>query len=251
MLIDPQTKAMKAEFKWIAGELGPARELDVFFRQVAEPVMEQKPNGPGALILTRGLRTRRSQAFARARVAIDSARFRYALLDATAWIEVGEWTQNSDDTAVAQRNRPIASLAEEAMRRHRKKIVKQGARLAKLDAQHRHKLRIRAKKLRYASEFFADVFPDARSSKRHEKFVAGLQALQETLGDLNDIAVHENLAAGIIEEQRPTLEDRRSLAKKAFAAGRLSGREGARFPQVVKKAKRAHRLFANAKPFWS
>ena len=32
MLSDPQTQEMKAEFKWIGGELAPARELDVFIK---------------------------------------------------------------------------------------------------------------------------------------------------------------------------------------------------------------------------
>src|SRR5262249_75507 len=38
MLADPQTDKRKEELKWIAGELGPARELDVFFRRVVKPV---------------------------------------------------------------------------------------------------------------------------------------------------------------------------------------------------------------------
>ena len=40
-------------------------------------------------------------------------------------------------------------------------------------------------------------------------------------------------------------------AKKAFAAGRLSGREEARVPSVLKEAERAHEDLATAKPFWS
>jgi hypothetical protein len=37
---------------------------------------------------------------------------------------------------------------------------------------------------------------------------------------------------------------------KAFAAGRLSGREEARFAAVMQDAERAYAAFAKASPFW-
>jgi hypothetical protein len=40
-------------------------------------------------------------------------------------------------------------------------------------------------------------------------------------------------------------------AKKAFAAGRLSGREEARIAAVLKEAEQAYAAFAEAKSFWS
>jgi triphosphatase len=51
MLADPQTQQMKAEFKWLTGELGPARELDVFIKQVVKPVADSKPSGAGVVVL--------------------------------------------------------------------------------------------------------------------------------------------------------------------------------------------------------
>src|SRR5260370_19831170 len=38
LLRDPQSAAIKAELKWLTGELGPARELEVLMRRVIEPV---------------------------------------------------------------------------------------------------------------------------------------------------------------------------------------------------------------------
>jgi hypothetical protein len=40
-------------------------------------------------------------------------------------------------------------------------------------------------------------------------------------------------------------------AKKAFAAGRLSGREEARIAAVLNDAERAYAAFAEARPFWT
>jgi CHAD domain-containing protein len=47
-----------------------------------------------------------------------------------------------------------------------RKVHKKGKALAQLDATSRHKLRIQAKKLRYAAEFFASLFSTKRALKR-------------------------------------------------------------------------------------
>jgi inorganic triphosphatase YgiF len=250
MLVDAQTDAMKAEFKWIAGELGPARELDVFIKRVLKPASDGKPNGPGVAVLARDLRKRREDAFARAHVAVESARFRALVLDTAAWIEAGAWTRSGDDLVRALRERPIGPAAAEELRRRRKKILKRGRELNRLDSQRRHRLRIHAKKLRYAAEFFAGAFPGKKSARRHQGFVSGLEKLQDALGDLNDIAVHEGLTERLVEASDDGGK-RRGRTSEAFAAGRLSGREEARIASVLADAKRAYGVFARARPFWS
>jgi inorganic triphosphatase YgiF len=249
MLLDPQTEERKAEFKWIMGELGPARELDVFIKGVVKPAVDGKPNGAGVRVLTRELRKKRKEAFARALAATESARFRALVLDTAAWIEAGDWTRNADDLVQILREQPVLVTAVAQLRKRWKKILKNGGRLDKLDPQRRHRLRIQAKKLRYASEFFAGVFPGKKAGSRRQDFVASLEKLQDALGDLNDIAVHENLTERIAEA--PDEKRRGGRATKAFAAGRLSGREEARIASVLKDAERAYDAFAKAKPFWS
>jgi triphosphatase len=111
-------------------------------------------------------------------------------------------------------------------------------------------MRIQAKKLRYASEFFGSAFPGKKAMRRRKGFVAGLEKLQDALGDLNDIAVHEGLSEQIVDVHDASGKQRVGRAKKAFAAGRLSGREEARIASVLKDAERAYSAFAEAKPFW-
>ena len=79
--------------KWITGELGPARELDVFIKGVVTPATAGKSQQPGVATLTRDLRRKRREAFGRARSAIESDRFRMLVLDTAAWIEAGDWTR--------------------------------------------------------------------------------------------------------------------------------------------------------------
>jgi CHAD domain-containing protein len=249
MLIDRQSGTIKNELKWITGELGPARELDVFIKGVVNPATAGKSQQPGVATLTRDLRRRRRAAFGCARSAIESDRFRALVLDIAAWIEAGDWTRNADDLARAMRDRSIATEAAAEMGRRRKKIVKRGTKLTELDPARRHRIRIQAKKLRYASEFFGVTFPGKKAARWRKKFIAALERLQDTLGDLNDISVHEGLTEQFASTQQSG-KRKPDAANKAFAAGRLSGREEGRIASVLKDAERAYASFAKARPFW-
>ena len=130
------------------------------------------------------------------------------------------------------------------MRRRWRKVRKKGKALAQLDAQSRHKLRIQVKKLRYAAEFFHSLFAVKRARKRWETFLPALERLQDGLGDLNDITVHEELIAAI------GFGRRRSSRRRAFAAGLLTGREDARVDAATAAATEAYAELTEVKPFW-
>jgi triphosphatase len=249
MLPDPQSGTVKRELKWITRELGPARELDVFIKKVM-PAIAGKSHQPGIATLTRDLRRRRREALNRSRAAIASERFRALILDSAAWIETGDWTNNADDLVRALRDQPIATAAVGEMNRRRKKILKRGARLIDLDPLHRHRIRIEAKKLRYACQFLGGIFFGKKTARQRKELLSALEQLQDTLGDLNDISVHERLT----EQLAIVLEDsgrrKQHSPNKAFAAGRLFGREEARIASVLQDAVRAYARFAKTKPFW-
>jgi CHAD domain-containing protein len=250
MLVGEQTEIMKSELKWLTGELGPARELDVFIKRVVKRAKDDHANGASLDAVAEDFAKRRLEALGRAEEAVASPRFRRLVLDAAAWIAIGDWTQNGDELCRLLRERPVVDAAAEELQRRSRKARKQGKQLAELDARHRHKLRIRAKKLRYAAEFFAGVFPSKKSARRCDKFVGKLKAMQDALGDLNDIRVHEELAGEIFKSRAGERKCDQHRAGKAFTAGRLSAREGARFASGMKHAKRAYAIFAKAAAFW-
>ena len=72
--------------------------------------------------------------------------------------------------------------------------MKKAKRIRQLDSQQRHKLRIAVKKLRYAGDFFGHLFAGRTAKKRLPLFKARLTDLQDRLGALNDIQVHQKLA---------------------------------------------------------
>jgi triphosphatase len=244
-----QTDLIKRELKWLTGEFGPAREMDVFTKRALEFVAEAGHKTHGINRMADDIIKRRNAEFARAQSAVDAARFRALTLDVATWIETGDWI----DADVAQEDpsgkRTMVAIASHQLNRRWKKLVQRGNHLAALNPQQRHKVRIAAKKLRYASEFFADVFPGKRAARRRKRFIAGLKGLQACLGDLNDIVVNKRLSASFVSSpsahQRPD-----GQAWRTFAAGRFCGREEARFASVMKAATRAHKAFAHTKPFW-
>jgi CHAD domain-containing protein len=139
---------------------------------------------------------------------------------------------------------PIATFAIEQLARRWRKVRKNGRALAQLDERSRHKLRIQTKKLRYATEFFSSLFASKRVVKRRHQFLPALERLQDALGDLNDIAVHEKriTAIGI---RRP-----QANPSRVFAAGLLAGREDARIEITMTTAIDAYADLAKVKPFW-
>jgi len=244
LLRDPQTHAIKAELKWLTGELGPARELDVLVKRVVAPMQKQHARWDGMPSLSHALAEKREAALSRAQEAVKSARFRSFTLDLAAWLEAGDWTSPQDDLVRDLGELPIEVSAAEQLTRRWRKVRKKGKTLAKLDARRRHKLRIQSKKLRYAVEFFADVFAGKRAAKPRKRLLAALERLQDGLGDLNDIAVHEERIAAIgIWRPHPS-------PKRAFAAGVLTGREDGRIDAAMSEATRAHADLARVKPFW-
>lgn len=139
---------------------------------------------------------------------------------------------------------PIAVYVAKQLAPRWLKVRKKGKALSQLDPRSRHKLRIQTKKLRYAAEFFATLFQNKRAVKRCKQFHSALERLQDGLGDLNDIAVHEKTIAAM------SVHHPRSDPSRVFAAGLLTGREDARVEAAIAAANEAYLDVARVKRFW-
>jgi CHAD domain-containing protein len=108
------------------------------------------------------------------------------MIDLAEWLALGDWrTQPANPDLLY---RPAALFAGDVLDLHRKRLKRRGRGLANLDDEHRHRVRIEAKKLRYASEFFGALYVDRRARRRRKAFLGALEQLQDHLGDLNDHA---------------------------------------------------------------
>lgn len=234
MVADSEQDRIKGELKWITNELGPARDLDVFAAEVLKPLGKRHTDDADHAETHRVLAENRAKAYAAAISSVRSDRFRSLLLDVAEWSEVGPWTK--DDSGRSRRERPVQEHAAKVLAKMSKYIRKKGAVLRELDPEKRHKVRIRAKNLRYAIEFFAGVLPDDKKAKRRDAALSALRELQDALGALNDLAAREALVANGHE-----------LAK--HAAGLLASKE-AEVHRLLDRAKAAHADFTKVKSFW-
>jgi len=215
------TDRIKTELKWLAAQLAPARDFDVFVQEGVAPLRRENPGQRREIaLLEADLARKRDAGFLQAKTAVASERYRKTVLRTALWLINGEWSKNADPLAVSRRDRPIGDFAQEALRRRTKKVARKARKLDKLGLQERHKLRIAVKKLRYAADFFVGL-AHSRRTKARKRFSKELKSLQDALGKLNDIAVHEKLARQLARSRKRSTK----LPQKAFAIGLLTGRE--------------------------
>ena len=241
-----QQEHIKSELKWITRELAPARELDVLDSEVIGSLRDVVPHNRDLAETRSELEARRKQAYNDASRAVRSQRFAHAVLDGAEWIEIGAWTSTDDPMLRLRRERSIEPHAAAELARRRKKIRKRGQDLRKLEDEQRHKLRIRAKKLRYGIEFFTSVFPDKKNEERREAALSALKDLQSGLGGLNDIAAREKL----MSEMGNASGKEAPASRVPFVAGVIYGSEQARTDDLLQVAVKAHQEFSDVKAFW-
>lgn len=235
---------MRAELRAVSRALGAARNLDVYLSRKIPDEAARNPGEPGLAELARWAEADRRKAYDRVEGRLRSKRFRALMLDLVAFVECGAWLR--DEALAPARAQSAAHFAARTLSRRWRKVRRSGRRLDRLAPEARHRVRIEAKKLRYASEFFASLFTRRKERKRHRAFVEALEGLQSSLGDLNDIATGHAMAVRLARRAGAGLPP-----ALLFAAGHLSGAAEGREAAEVARAVAAHRALRKAEPFWS
>ena len=246
MLQDAESAGIKRELKWLLGALGPARDLDVLIDESVVPLQRERAGGNTLDALKVDLKQRRDACIERAKKAVASDRYRRLVLDTALWATGGAWATSSKPKPAEQRNRNAADFAATELARREHKIEKKLKRLEKLDPRQRHKLRIAAKKLRYADEFFASLYEGGGARRRLKQHRKALKALQSSLGKLNDMRAHQAMAGDFLRPRHRA----RKKPQKAFAFGFISGDDHAHSAALMRAATKAGKHLAGAKPFW-
>ena len=174
---DVEFQHLRNELRWFTGELGDARNLDVYLERDLDAATRAE------------LMTRRERAYDAVFDAMNSHRFRRLLIDLVGWTAIGAWRTGK------LASRPVSSFAGRRLDRLWNAITTLGADLEHLDEETRHRVRIEGKKLRYAIEFLRGVYPEARPEEK--RLAAALEQLQESLGKLNDMATAKTLVAPV------------------------------------------------------
>ena len=227
-LPDNPAHASAAEgLKRLGHVLGPARDWDVFMTETAPPVEAVLPEQAALHTLLRIGARRRHAARATLAEYLHSPEFRKLGLELACLAAADP----PADQGIAP---PLSEFAAAVLRRRWKKLLNAGRALEDLDNQALHGLRLKAKRLRYAAEFFAPLFPEKPTSR----FVRRLAMLQERLGLFNDTTV----AAGLLHDLN---------SKPGYAAGLVLGFTAARGARSRQKIAAAWARFRRRDPFWN
>ena len=164
----------------LAGQLGSARDWDVFLAETLTPLELAFPDHP----VLNDWRTQGEAQQLKGRLAARSALagqgFSQLLLAfAAALYRVVPPTIAADGPHEAELRR----FAVQRLRRRTRKIAALARTHGGMNEEQRHELRIAFKKLRYALEFFVPLLP----RKGRSSYFASLAKIQELLGLLNDL----------------------------------------------------------------
>ncbi len=205
--------------KWLASELGDARNIDVMIGRASSDAL-----------LCR-LRDARDDAYGAAEASLSSVRARSLMIDAAEWISMRDWrTEQSDETSHEQSSDDFASGVFDKLW---KKVAKGGDDLVDADDETRHEVRIAAKKLRYAAEFFEPLYK--AQAKRHRRFITAMSGLQDELGSLNDLATASDTLSALGLSDVEGTDNLVSADDKA---------------KLLQQAAEAHDTFVETKRFW-
>ncbi len=171
--------ALRGELRWLVSELGDARNLDVLLGRLRQGTLHDR------------IKAAREQAYDRIETALHSRRARALMLDLVEWTALEDGQRGPECEAIAKRS--AHEFAARALDRCRRKVKRGGRDLEQLDDAARHEVRKDAKKLRYAAEFFASLYPGKQEKRRCKAFIAALEQLQDELGSLNDLATAPRL----------------------------------------------------------
>ncbi len=194
--------------------LNPARDWDVFLLETLPHL--DLPHDPEFLVQAAAMA---ADARRSAQTMVTGRDFSHTVL------QIGQALLTPPDTELATLDWASQVLAR------RWRVVLRRARGK--DEFARHRLRIAVKKLRYACDALATLY-----GKRRGAAQAHLEALQASLGALNDLAVAERLMHALA----------RAHPECAFSAGRVAGLLGAAARPGSRQ--RIARELAAIEPFW-
>ena len=206
----PASRALDSALRELLALLGPARDWDVFLAGIGAEMAQLLPHDRRMRSLLRAAEAARQAAYDALAGALDGATWRMLLLSGIGFVHGKPWRAEADAALLARLDAPPHEFAELVLDKRWRKLREAGADIASLPPEALHELRLDAKRLRYAAEVFAPVFP----RKTARRFQRRLAALQEELGRSNDAAVARALIRPLEREKDPG---------RAWAIGAVEG----------------------------
>lgn len=197
----------------LARPFGELRDVDVLLGHLDDGTA---PVAPADVPLVRkALRKRRDRLADDVAAVLGSRAWRRRTRAIRAAALAGAWRSGPPAAVEARR------FAAERLDLWWRALLALSEDLVELSPAPRHQVRIEAKKLRYVTEETAELFADVEEARAG--FTAGLKAIQDALGELNDAQVARNLIAdaGARAPALDPAEVRAATARAVAARARL------------------------------
>ncbi|NDR56554.1 CYTH and CHAD domain-containing protein [Aliiruegeria sabulilitoris] len=185
----PELMRLNEEAKLVGAQVGALRDLDVVITDIIDPEHEAHPHEQGFNALRSAIEARREAVREELREYLRSERAQSFQIDLARFIETRRWLTPEDFEQTARLAQPIRALSCKALGKRWKSCVKHARGIDHLTIDERHELRKELKKLRYTIEFLGPLY----SAKKVARFVKTMKKMQNIFGDLNDLAMAEEL----------------------------------------------------------
>jgi len=226
-LLDPLWVAhARSDLKWVGDALGLVRDADVLREHLGQPGSSTTEEPNGASSLHHGLREQRLEGTETLTRVLESERYLVLLdkLNAAA-----EWPpffssrrQSRHDLVNGRASKTLPKTVERPLRKMNKEAQRAGE---KPTNRQLHKIRVRAKQIRYAAEVATPVI-----GKPAIHLARAAESLQTVLGEHHD---------AVVAEEWLRKRARGASWKVAFTAGELASEQNRR-QQHFRKGWRAH-----------
>ncbi len=229
----PEVKEFDQGLRALATALGPARDWDVFLAGTGAAAAEAIGGDRRLLALLKAGEARRQEAYGALRRMLDGPAFPRLVLAGLGLMLLRPWRAGPPEQA-ALLDQPLADFAGGLLDKRWHRLRKRGEDIDEHGAEALHEVRLDAKRLRYAAELFAPLWP----GKPARRFLRRLAALQEELGLANDVTVARGLVGSL------------GGGVPAWAVGAMEGFAAARTGGARRHALEAWEELMGADPFW-
>jgi CHAD domain-containing protein len=210
--VDAEWLRLKQEIAWLNVSLGAARDSGVMMKYATR----RRYQAWTGRVIGADLDRRRTQDHRQLVRCLRSARTRRLIAALSVWTRQGPWLARWEAAARRGDAEPLQAYCERELNRRRERLIRRGKHLSSLNAERRHRLRIRAKRFRYMLEALTDVVA-MRGRAEVRDMHGAAKRLQRTLGDLRDLRRFAGLSPSADKRRPPGYRRRREQLRSAAA----------------------------------
>jgi triphosphatase len=202
---------LRRDLDWLGERLGEARDWDVLSESTLPRVVDGIEDKFQLIGINTVAAVKSAEQHAALSEAVSSRRYKRLIFSFARWVHSGDWRDAMPRKRRKQLASRISEFARDLLSHEQHRLLKRGGKLSAATPKARHKVRIAAKKARYAAEFFQSLLPKTKP------YIKSLSHLQDELGRLNDISVADRLLKELTGEHIE-LQESAALVRGYLAA---------------------------------